>query len=376
MHHQPASQRLSHARRDLVASKLRRALVASSKRGRALVASSKLGRALVASSLVVAVATACLPADTPPPVAREVPSAVPARLGIGGCPVHPSDHAFAADVRRTPVRADSAAVINSVGGALSFRAGFGSLIWEGSRPGVPVNVVDSRSAAKVAFRYGMLGSPEKDTVHPMPVAPKFEGAPGIAWDRHLVIVDTATCTSHEFFFVTPPWLNVLGLWIATTGTVIDLRSNVIPPNGTANGSGTSMLSGLVRYEEVAAGRVDHAVGINLPKVKLAPPIWPANRTDGRSDDPSAPEMGTWFRLRPEADLSTLGPQARIIAEAMKVHGAVLSDTGVHSGAAIGGSPSEHWNDADLSTLSRLTLGDFEVIDGESFRKQAGSYEIR
>ena len=89
-----------------------------------------------------------------------------------------------------------------------------------------------------------------------------------------------------------------------------------------------MLSGLVRYEEVAAGRVDHAVGINLPKVKLAPPIWPANRTDGRSTDPSAPAMGTWFRLRPEVDLSTLGPQARIIAEAMKVHGAVLSDTGV------------------------------------------------
>jgi hypothetical protein len=295
------------------------------------------------------------------------------RLGIERCPIFPRDHAFHADVSTLPVAADSAATIDAAGADLVLHPGFGSLVWQGSRPGLPINIVDSRSVPAVDVVGGKYAYLSDLSGHPIPDSPKVEGFPGAAWDRHMLIVDTATCTSHEFFYATR--IPVVDKWHAATAATFDLGSNDVRDRGSTNAAGTSMLAGLLRYDEVERGRIDHTLSFSLPTIATRDPVWPASGTDGRSTDPDAPPMGTWFRLRPDADLSRLGPDARVIAQALQVHGAVLGDTGPDY-IGLAGENDERWDDADLETLKTLTLDDFDVVDPSAMRVEEGSYQIR
>ena len=300
------------------------------------------------------------------------------RLGVGGCPLFPRDHAFHASVAALPVRRDSAEVVAALGGrSLAVRPAFSASIWQGSRSGIPVNVVDSRLTAPVDVDGGTYAYLSDLSGHPIPASPRLEGWPGMAWDRHLLIVDSATCTASEMFFVTPPGLSPTRRWSAETAVRIDLGSNSPRAEGTATASGTSMLAGMVRYDEVARDRLDHAVGVSVPTIRAGAVRWPATHTDGRSEHPRAPEMGSWLRLRRDVDLSALGPQARVVARALRDHGAVVVDTN-HDGLALLGEPDERWDDADLATLRTLTAADFEVVDPDPMRAEPGteSYRIR
>ncbi|MGB6057086.1 MAG: hypothetical protein WBF71_02395, partial [Microthrixaceae bacterium] len=241
-----------------------------------------------------------------------------------------------------------------------------------SRGGLPINIVDS-STMKQSKVLSLLHGPVDLGEHPIPANPRIEGYPGVAWDQHMLLFDTATCNSHEFFLVRSP--NALtNFWWADSGYRLDMRSNKAN-KGSAAASGFSMLAGLVRYDEVAAGRIDHAVGFSLPIISNLPPVWPATGTDGKSDTPNAPRMGMMFRLRADTDLSSMGPTARLIAKAMQTHGAILSDSN-QSGFAIGGENDDRWDDADLATLSKLTASDFEVIDPTPMKVADDSYAIR
>ena len=303
------------------------------------------------------------------------------RLEAGGCPIFPQDHAFRASIGGLSVKSGSAATIAAIGPSTNVIAGFSSSVWMGSRLGLPINYVDSRTAPKqdVVVSQAYAHQSTTDDV-PWPDAPRFEGWPGRAWDKHLLIVDVATCTSWELINVQPPGENLIasilypGRWYADKVVQLDLRSNSIPPLGTVTASGLSMLAGLVRYDEVAAGLIDHALTIGLPTISSSPSIWPAYGSDGNSNDPAAPPMGSWLRLRADVDLSGLGPQARVVAQALKDHGAVLVDTSPK--AAIGGEPDVRWNDTDLGTLSQLTISQFEIVDATPMKVADGSYQIR
>ena len=85
-------------------------------------------------------------------------------------------------------------------------------------------------------------------------------------------------------------------------------------------------------------------------------------------------MGSLLRLRGDVDISGLGPQAKVVAQAMKDHGVVISDTGPN--AALTGEPDVRWDDSDLDGLGRLTVGDFDVVDAAPMQVSAGSYQIR
>ena len=324
-------------------------------------------RAAVAAPATVAPTTIPPTTSAPAPAAAPVTTAPAVRSGLAGCPLFPADNAFNAQVLTLPVRSDSAAVVAAAGGAgQRVRAGFTSGVWQGSRGGYPVNVVDSRSDSSVDYLIRAYPGVSDPAGHTLPAVPRFEGWPTIAWDRHLLTVDTATCTSSEAFNVSPPWENPLGRWMADSAVHFDLRSNELPARGSATAAGLSLLHGLVRYDEVASGRVGHAVTVTLPQIRQGDAVWPARYSDGRSTNPAAPQMGSWLRLRADVDLSGLGPQARTVAEAMKVHGAVVGDTGP-GGLVLNGEPDERWNDSDLRGLGSLSLADFELVDASGMR---------
>jgi hypothetical protein len=270
-------------------------------------------------------------------------------------------------------------MIQSMGPATQVAAGFGSTVWQGSRIGVPVNVVDSRTSEKkdilVASVYADASEPNGV---PWPADPRFEGWPGRAWDRKLLIVDAATCQAWELINVQPPWENVWGgilnKWYADRVVRFDLHSNGPLPKGSVTASGLPMLAGMVRFDEVASGDVGHVVTMSAPNIKAGAFVWPALASDGRSTSPDAPPMGTWLRLKPGVDLSALGPQARVVAQALKDHGAIINDTGPGSG--ISGESDTRWNDNDLATLRTLTLDMFEVVDPSAMRTPAAGFQIR
>ena len=316
-------------------------------------------------------------AGAPAPVSTYVTPGV--RLGLGGCPMFPNDHAFHATVTALPVHPNSSAMINSMGGGSQIGAGFGSTVWEGSARGIPWNVADSRTSAHQHLMVSnFYRETSEDAPMPWPSSPRFEGWPGRAWDKHLVVVDPATCHSWEAINVQPPSENVFGFlfnrWYADKVVKLDLNNNSIPPKGTVTASGLSLLAGMVRYDEVASGRIDHTLMMAAPKTLAGASVWPANGGDGTSADPSAPPMGTWLRLRSDVELAQLAPQARAVAEALKVHGAVIFDTG--PGFGLMGEPDSRWSDADLAGLSALTIGMFEVVDPTPMRVSPHSLQIR
>jgi len=299
-----------------------------------------------------------------------VPAAAPvdtyvtpgSRLGVAGCSLFPQNNAFHASVARLPVRSDSAAALAAAGGATTkVRAGFTAGVYNGSRGGYPVNVADSRTNTVMNWTIGAYPYVSDPNGHVLPASPRFEGWPSIAWDRHLLTVDTATCSTSEAFYVIPPWENIFGIWYADSAIKMDLRSNNLPAKGSTTAAGFSLLHGLVRYDEVASGNIDHAVTVTLPEIRKGDVIWPAKYTDGKSTNTALPQMGSWLRLRAGVDLSGLTPQARVVAQAMRDHGAIVGDTGP-SGLVINGEPDLRWNDVDLKGLGGLSLADFEVVN--------------
>lgn len=355
---------------------------------------SVMKRSTVCTSLAAGVALAILMtgcaapgADRAAPVPVSSPNrskavavtnvAAGTRLGVGGCPLFPRDNAFRADVRSLPVAPGSVATVASAGGpSATLRPGFTSQVYQGSRGGIPVNVIDRATAVPTDFSVAAIYADRSQaSAVPMPPAPRFEGWPGRAWDRHLLLVDGTTCTSRELINVQPPGEN-LGApasWYADSVVSVDLSTNDALPFST-NASGFSLLAGMVRYDEVAAGDVGHAIGLTLPGIRRGAPVWPAQSSDGRSTDPQAPPMGTWLRLRPEADLARLGPQARVVARALQTYGAIVVDTG--PAATLTGEPDQRWDDVDLATLSGLNLADMEVVDPTSMRADARPDSLR
>src|SRR5258708_6542202 len=76
------------------------------------------------------------------------------------------------------------------------------------------------------------------------------------------------CRSYELYAASP---GSGGAWRAGSGAVFDLRGNRLRPAGwtSADAAGLSILAGLVRYAEVAAGHIDHAIRITVPRSRAA-----------------------------------------------------------------------------------------------------------
>lgn len=295
------------------------------------------------------------------------------RLGIGGCPIYPDNNVFHADVRRLEPRPDSDQIIATMGDEMV--SGPLSKVRDGIRKGLPVNIVDSTVDRSVTVvKQGFLLQPESLGKFPMPKSPKIQGYPGISSDQHLLLFDTATCRTHEFFIFRPPYLSWYQTWEATSAYTLDMTSNAMP-RSAATVSAISMIAGMIRYDEVEAGAINHVLVAAVPNTSTELGVWPAApRTDGKNTDPYAPRIGMWLRLK-DVDMTRFGPRAQVIVRAMQKHGVVIHDTN-HGRIGLGKENDPRWDDADLGTLRQIRASDFEVIDPTPMMISRDSYEIR
>jgi hypothetical protein len=294
----------------------------------------------------------------------------PAGPSLVGCPAFPADNVWNARVDRLPVDARSADYIATIAPDAGLHPDFGSGTWDGGPIGIPFAVVPgTQPLVAVSFEY----ADESDRgPYPIPSDAPIEGGPTSTGDRHVLIVDRDRCTLYELYAAYP---QPDGSWRAGSGAVYDLRSNALRPAGwtSADAAGLPILPGLVRYEEVAAGAIRHAVRFTASRTQRAY-VWPARHFASSSTDPTRPPMGQRFRLKSGFDVSTFAPRVQVILNALKIYGLILADNG--SNWFISGAPDERWDNDELHMLGQVHGHDFEAVNVSSLMVDPNSGQAR
>jgi hypothetical protein len=280
--------------------------------------------------------------------------------GAPNCPVFPVNNPWNQRVDRLPVAKNSAAIIASIGLNDPVHPDFGSGLYDGEPIGIPFAVVGS-STHKVPVTFQYASESDKGP-YPLPRGVPVEGGYGSTGDRHVIVVDRDTCTDYELFAAYPH--DGGKRWTAGSGAIFNLRSNHLRPAGwtSADAAGLPILPGLARYDEVAAGSIDHALRFTAPCT--APRyVYPARHEASTCHGANLPPMGLRVRLKAGVNISGLPYQARVVAEALKRYGMILADNG--SPWYISGAPNKGWNNDALHLLDRLTGKDFQVVNTSS-----------
>jgi len=275
---------------------------------------------------------------------------------LGGFVPFPANSLWNTDISAVPVDQNSNAIINFIGAHIGVHPDFGSGLYKGSSLGIPYSVV-GRQQLLLDVNYTASGA-ESDP-GPMPIAATaaIEGYPNPGTgDRHVLVLDNANCFLYELY---DSHLQTT-LWNAASGAVWDLLSNEQRPYTwtSADAAGLPIFPGLVRYDEVAAGRIPHALRFTLKNSQSAF-IPPASHWAANSSSSLAAPMGMRVRLKASFDVSGFSAKNQVILNALKRYGMIMADNG--SNMYISGAPDNRWDNNDLHNLSQVTTSDFEVI---------------
>ena len=293
--------------------------------------------------------------------------AAPPRAAIGGCPMFPADNVWNAPVDTLPLDSNSSAYVNTINAGGNFlHADFGSGLWDGGPIGIPfITVPGNQAKVGITFDYWDESDPGP---YPIPPDAPIEGGPNSNGDRHILIVETGSCTLYEVYAAYP---NGDGTWRAGSGAVWNLNSDALRPAGatSADAAGLPIVPGLVTYDEVASGVINHAIRFTAPQTRRAY-VWPARHLASSLTGAQYPPMGERFRLKAGYDISGFSPEVQVILTAMKKYGIFLADNG--SSWYISGAPDERWNNDALRQLQSVPGSAFEAVDESSLMVDSNS----
>jgi hypothetical protein len=268
----------------------------------------------------------------------------------------PADNAWNQDISGASVDPNSDALINFIGASTPMHPDFGAGLYGGSTIGIPYVVVSGSPFVNIHFTaYGSESDPG-----PMPVphnAP-IEGYPHPGnGDRHVLVLDRDNCWLYELYHSYP---QKDGSWNADSAAVWDLLNDEQRPYTwtSADAAGLPVFAGLARYDEVAAGQIQHALRFTLQYSRQAftPP---ASHWAPTSTNAWAAPMGMRLRLKASYDISSFPPQSQVILAALKQYGMIMADNG--SSMYVSGDPDNRWSNDDLGSLKQVPASAFEVI---------------
>jgi hypothetical protein len=291
------------------------------------------------------------------------PSAPDAARPVGGtsCPVFPPDNYWNTSIKGLPVDRHSKAWMSHMSKGVNLHPDFGPSFGHGPNYGIPITVVaHSHHRVHVHFHYGS----ESDKVrYPLGADTRIEGGS----DRHAIIVDKGACKLYETFATQKSG----GKWRAGSGAVWPLDSNRLRPNGwtSADAAGLPILPGLLRWSEVKAGHVDHAIRFTTD-VTSTHHLWPARHDAGDKKSLRYPPMGARFRLRASYHPSGFGKRAMAVVRAMKTYGLVLADNG--SPWFFQGERNARWPSSLIEQLKEIPARQFVAVDTSSLKVSSGS----
>ena len=287
---------------------------------------------------------------------------------IGSCPVFPADNIWNMPVDRLPVSGNSSIYVGTIGKSARLHPDFGT-VYDGAPNGIPyVTVPGSQTKYPATFGYSDESDPGP---YPVPLNAPIEGGSQSTGDRHVIAIDTTNCILYEMYAAYPQ----ADSWEAGSGAIFDLRSNALRPAGwtSADAAGLPIFPGLVRYDEVLAGAINHAIRLTVPQTQQTY-VWPARHYASNLTDPKYPPMGTRFRLKADFDISGFSATNQIILTALKKYGMMVADNG--SAWYISGAPDSRWDDDDLHNLGQITGADFEAVDVSPLMINQDSAQVR
>ncbi len=238
-----------------------------------------------------------------------------------------SDNLWNKDISTSPVDPNSSAIINFIGPTVGMHADFGSGLYQGSIIGIPYSVVGG-TQAPVNINFTAYGDESDPGPMPLPANAQIEGGPNpTGGDRHVLVLDNDNCFLYELFTAVP---NGNGSWNADSAAVWDLLSDANASRPwtwtSADAAGLPIFPGLVRYDEVAAGQIPHAIRFTLPQSRAAV-VLPATHWASNSTNANAPPMGMRLRLKASYDISGFSTNMQVILSAMKKYGLIMADNG-------------------------------------------------
>jgi hypothetical protein len=303
--------------------------------------------ALVAAAAASLLATACSGGPSPGHPAETI-----ALTGaVNGCSVFPSDNYWHADISGLPVNPRNKAWRSHMSISRDLHPDFGPSYGDGPNYGIPVTVVDSsHDTVSVKFDY----DDESDHVpYPLGDDTRIEGGS----DRHAIVVDEDWCKLYETFATR----DTSSGWKAGSGATWDLSSNALRPNTwtSADAAGLPILPGLLRWDEVHDGTLDHAVRFTTD-VTSRWHVWPARHDAGSRTSHNYPPMGARFRLKKSFDASGYSTYAKTVISAFKKYGLVLADNG--SPWYFQGEQNAAWPPDLVEELKSIPARAFVAVD--------------
>lgn len=275
---------------------------------------------------------------------------------LGGFRPFPADSLWNQDVSSASVDPNSGSAIGFIGTGVGLHADFGGGLYQGSTIGIPYTVVGAQQPL-IPVNFTAYGSESDPGPMPIALSAPIEGFPNPgSGDRHVLVLDNANCFLYEMFSSYPQ----AGSWNADSAAVWDLLSNEQRPYGwtSADAAGLPIFPGLVRFDEVAAGQINHAIRFTVQHSKAAF-VPPASHAAGNSSDSRALPMGARLRLKSNFNVSGFSAANQVILNAMKKYGLIVADNG--SSMYLSGAPDDRWDNNDLHNLGQVTAGDFDVL---------------
>lgn len=217
-------------------------------------------------------------------------------------------------------------------------------------------------------------TPDCDKVPvPVPSTGHLEGETGYQCvkngDCHLLVLYTPTRTLYEMWranIVNQTFYGgCLAVWELNTPWNTNGRGNDCT---SADAAGLEIAPLLFTADEVASGKINHAIRFILPndRIRYVTYVHPGTHaTTAASGDNSAPPYGARFRLRQDFPLSNLPKGARVVAVALQKYGMFLADGGTVALTA----QSDKYCTAKWSgllgplDLNAIKVTDFQMIDG-------------
>lgn len=260
------------------------------------------------------------------------------------------------DISTAQVDANSTNIINFIGPTVTRHPDFGAGTFHNQTLGIPYQVV-AGTQAKVPVTLGAFFDESDPGPEPVPANALIEGYPKPGnGDRHVLVLEKDGCWLYELYNASVK----NGKWSADATSMWDMTINEQRPHTwtSADAAGLPVFVGLARYDEVAAGAINHALRFTVPTSQKAF-VLPATHWASTTTNTSAPPMGTRLRLKASFNISGYPADDQVILTALKKYGMILADNG--SAIFISGVPDNRWNNTNLNLLKNITASNFEVV---------------
>ncbi len=285
-----------------------------------------------------------------------------ARTTIPGtnCPAFPADNVWNTPITDLPVNAQSTTWLAAMDSSSTYlHPDYGPSGVAREPYGIPWQIVPAGSPfTRISFLYA---SQSYRGPYPLSARTPIENGS----DRHALMVDprkSATSPACSLFETWDTNYHPNGRSTAGSGAMWNLNSNALRPAGytSADAAGLPILPGLVNYNEVASGAMDHAIRFTAQCTQESY-LWPARHEAGQSDT-NCPPMGARFRLNASFTLpaSSCSAFCQTVLTTMKTYGLILADNG--SNWYFQGTANTRWTYTDVDQLKQIPASQFVAVD--------------